>query len=223
MAANRTTLLWAVEVLCVAEFLSQGLVLYLERMIGILVRGNLAWSIQGSILSTIVGVILPFMVNLHFIRCFLEELQPEAETIDFTVIQRRHIAIAILCILLLALGLLLGTGRYLRTSRPPGLEDRRRRLEELWNTVSALFDAAIGLLLALRSHQIFWEILVVVSQSRNILEASLDQSGISERMNQISKGRVLLGWLLELQTAHTTRILENVFVNWVLDALDNLE
>lgn len=214
MATNRTTLLLAVEVLCAAEFLSQGLTISLEKMIA-----TLAPSTPRRKLSTTIGVILPFMVNLHFIRCFLEQSQPEAQTIDFTDIQRTHIAIAILCMLLLASGLLLGTWRYLRASRSPSLEDRRRRLDELWQTFSALFDAFIGLLLALRSHQLFWQILVTVSQSRNIPEASLDQSGLPEHMNEISNGRVLLAWLLELQIGHAGR-LWNMFPGWFLDALD---
>lgn len=214
MAADRTTLLWAIEVLCVSEFLSRGLVLSLERMIGIL-----APSTTGRILSTTVGVILPFMVNLQFMRRFLEQLQPGAPTIDIPVVQRRNVALTILCTLLLVSGFLLGTWRYLRSSRFRDVEDRRRRLEELWQTYSALFDAFIGLLLALRSHQLFWEVLVTVSQSRNIPEGSLGQSRILERMNQISRDREVLGWLLELQIAQGGR-LENMFPGWFLEALD---
>lgn len=214
VATDRTILLWAVEVLCVAEFLSRGLVLSLERMIGIL-----APSTPGRILSTTIGVILPFIVNLQFFRRFLEQLQPGVPTIDIFVVQRRNVALTILCTLLLASGFLLATWRYLRSSRFRDVEDRRRRLEELWNTISALFDAFIGLLLALRSHQLFWEILVTVSQSRNIPEDSLSQSRILERMNQISKDREVLGWLLELQIAQGGR-LENMFPGWFLEALD---
>lgn len=217
MATNRTTLLLAVEVLCAAEFLSQGLAISLAKMIGTLTPRT-----PHHTLSTTIGVVFPFMVNLHFIRCFLEQLQPEAQPINFTDIQRTHIVIAILCILLPASGVLLGTWRYLRASRSTRFEDRRRGLQELWNTFSALFDAFIGLLLALRSHQLFWQILVTVSQSRNILEARLDRSGIPEAMNEISRGRVLLGWLLELQTAQMGRF-ENMFPGWFLDALDMLQ
>lgn len=214
MAANRTTLLWAMEILCLAEFLSHGLVLFLKRVIGIL-----APSTPERMLSTTIGVILPLPVNLHFIRCFLEQSGPGAPTFDITVIHREHIAFTILCVLLLVSCFLLGTWRYLRASRSAGLENHRRRLEEFRRMLSALLDASIGLLLALRSHQLLWDILVAVYQSRNIPEASLDQTGILERMNQISKDRVLLGWLLELQTVHIGGF-ENMFPRWVRDALN---
>ncbi|KAI7774078.1 hypothetical protein LA080_009315 [Diaporthe eres] len=214
MAANRATLLWAVEALCLAEFLSRGVVLFLEKMIVIL-----APSTPGRRFSTTIGVMLPLPVNLHFIRCFLEQSQPEAPTFDITFIHRGHIAFMVLSILLLASAFLSGTWRYLRASRSPDLEGHRRRIQEFRRMLSALLDAFIGIILALRSHQLLWDVLVAVAQSRNIPEARLDRAGILDRMNQISKDRVLLGWLLEIQNAHMGQ-LENRLRRWFFDALD---
>lgn len=76
MNANRTILILPKELLCAAELFARSLVLVLER-----INDILGPSTHGLMLSTIARVVLPLIINLHFIYCFLKQLLPDTSAI----------------------------------------------------------------------------------------------------------------------------------------------
>lgn len=209
MNANRTTLLLAQELLCAAELFSQSLVLVLEG-----INDLLRPSTHGLMLSTIVRAVLPLIVNLHFMHCFLRQLLPDTPVIGNESLVFGFL-IATWTIVLLILGLELGVQYFLLTTRAPDLEDDgRRRLENLAIISSTLFDIFACLGISLGSHLLSMWILVAVPLSGINREASIQES-----MDRITKCRMSLGLLLELQRTNMGEILLDVLTRLVLVAM----
>lgn len=204
MNANRTTLLLAEELLCAAELFSQSLVLALER-----INDILGPNAHGLMLITIVRAVLPLIVNLHFMHCFLKQPQPDTRAIG-----NGRISIGIL-IALCIIGLLASISMFAIWSFLPDLEANRRRLEKLVFT-SLLFDIFTCFGISLASHLLSMRILVAVPPSGIALEASIQES-----VDLITELRMILGLLLELQHTHIGELVE-VVPYLVLVALDTL-
>lgn len=209
MNVNQTTLLLAEELLCAAELFSQSLVLFLEG-----INDILGPSTHGLMLTTIVRVIFPLIVNLHFIHRFLKQLLPDTPAIGNEILVF-GLLIATWTIGLLILGLELGVRYLLLTTRAPDLEDDgRRRLENLAFISSTLFDIFACLSISLGSHLLYVWILVAVPLSGINREAS-----IQEGMDRITKCRMILGFVLELQRTDMGEILLDVLTRLVLVAM----
>lgn len=208
MNANRTTLLLAEELLCAADLFSQSLVLVLES-----INDVLGPSTHGLMLSTIMRVVLPLIINLHFMHCFLRQLLPDAPAVGNGNIAF-GMMIALWIIELLNLGLMLAVQSFL-TTRAPNLEDDgRRRLEKLVFISLTLFDIFGCLGMSLGSHLLSKWILVAVPLSGISLEASIQES-----MDRITVVRMLLGLLLELQHIHMGELVVDVLARLVLIAM----
>lgn len=205
MNANRTTLLLAEELLCGAELFSQSLVLVLER-----INDILGPSTHVLMPSTIVRVVLPLIVNLHFMHCFLKQLLPDTPAIgngSLTI----GLWIATWIFGLLTLGFMLGVQSFLFTMRAADLEDDgRRTIEKLVFMSSTIFDIFACLGISLGSHLLSIWILVAVPLSRITLEASIQES-----IDRITVVRMLLGLLLELQHTHMGDLVADMFARLV--------
>lgn len=216
-SANRTTIILADELLCITELLSWGLMIILERIIGIFARGT-----AGHILTTAIGAVVPLAVSLRFSRCFLKQLQPGSPAIDIIDNWMIHLKITIIVLVLLGFGSLLGASYYMLSTRPRDEEDYRRRLAKLRQLSWALFDSSMCFLVALFSHALCWKILGTISLSQNIAEAGLDQENILDHIGRISRVRKYMGWFLLVRDVHAGTLGEDLFPRWFLQELNGL-
>lgn len=208
MNANRTTLLLAQELLCAAELFSQSLILVLER-----INDILGPSTHSIMLNAIARVVLPLIINLHFMHCFLRQLLPDTPAIGNGKIAF-GMMIALWIIGLLNLGLMLGVQFFL-TTRAQNLEDDgRRRLEKLVFISLTLSDIFGCLGMSSGSQLLSKWILVAVPLSGFTLEASIQES-----MDRITVFRMLLGLMLELQQIHMGELVVDVLARLVLVAV----
>lgn len=211
--ANGATFRLAVELLRAAELFSRGLVPVLRRIVGIL-----APRTARSILSSTVRVLSPLIINLLFISFFLEQLQPEAPAIDSGVIDRSLNAIESVGHLLLVSGLPLILRCCLLVIRNPGPEEDHRIIGQL-QYICVLLDVFLSLTIVSISHLLFWKILDGVHASANISETNLENSGILNYIDGISKVRLLLCWVLQVQKS-SMRELEGIVPHWIIDGLN---